>query len=151
MTFFRNPYFAYSQVLLLGSGVSGNSCLPHKFVGISHEFIRQKGIPAHPCCFYPHQNASSYNIMILIEYCVLCIVYMIIWQSIWSKPASWTYSGITLDIKVFSLWRTSYWYIEDKTYKKLKEIPSRDALKNLPEKSMHKCLNTSETHCIGNL
>ena len=37
-----------------------------------------------------------------------CIyVYMIIWQSIWSKPASWTYSGITLDIKVFSLWRTS--------------------------------------------
>ena len=32
---------------------------------------------------------------------------MIIWQSIWSKLASWTYSGITLDIKVFSLWRTS--------------------------------------------
>ena len=29
------------------------------------------------------------------------------WQSIWSKLASWTYSGITLDIKVFSLWRTS--------------------------------------------
>ena len=33
--------------------------------------------------------------------------YMIIWQSIWSKLASWSYSGITLDIKVFSLWRTS--------------------------------------------
>ena len=32
---------------------------------------------------------------------------LIIWQSIWSKLASWTYSGITLDIKVFSLWRTS--------------------------------------------
>ena len=31
----------------------------------------------------------------------------IIWQSIWSKLASWSYSGITLDIKVFSLWRTS--------------------------------------------
>ena len=30
--------------------------------------------------------------------------------------------------------------------KKLKEIPSRDALENLPEKSMHECLNTSETH-----
>ena len=29
------------------------------------------------------------------------------WQSIWSKLASWTYSGITLDIKVFSLWCTS--------------------------------------------
>ena len=29
------------------------------------------------------------------------------WQSIWSKLASWTYSGITLDIKVFSLWRTT--------------------------------------------
>ena len=26
---------------------------------------------------------------------------------IWSKLASWIYSGITLDIKVFSLWRTS--------------------------------------------
>ena len=34
-------------------------------------------------------------------------IYMIIWQSIWSKLASWSYSGITLDIKVFSLWRTS--------------------------------------------
>ena len=33
--------------------------------------------------------------------------HMIIWQSIWSKLASWSYSGITLDIKVFSLWRTS--------------------------------------------
>ena len=28
--------------------MSGNSRLPYKFVGISHEFIRQKGIPAHP-------------------------------------------------------------------------------------------------------
>ena len=26
---------------------------------------------------------------------------------IWSKLASWIYSGITLDIKVFSFWRTS--------------------------------------------
>ena len=30
-------------------GVSGNSRLPYKFVGISHKFIRQKGISAHPC------------------------------------------------------------------------------------------------------
>ena len=30
-------------------GVSGNSRLPYKFVGISHEIVRQKGIPAHPC------------------------------------------------------------------------------------------------------
>ena len=30
-------------------GVSGNSLLPYKFVGNSHEFIRQTGIPAHPC------------------------------------------------------------------------------------------------------
>ena len=36
-----------------------------------------------------------------------CQIHKIIWQSIWSKLASWTYSGITLDIKVFSLWRTS--------------------------------------------
>ena len=31
------------------AGVSGNSLLPYKFVGNSHEFIRQTGIPAHPC------------------------------------------------------------------------------------------------------
>ena len=31
------------------TGVSGNSLLPYKFVGNSHEFIRQTGIPAHPC------------------------------------------------------------------------------------------------------
>ena len=30
--------------------------------------------------------------------------------------------------------------------KNLKEIPSRDALANLPEKSMHECLYTSEAH-----
>ena len=29
--------------------MSGNSLLPYKFVGNSHEFIRQTGIPAHPC------------------------------------------------------------------------------------------------------
>ena len=29
-------------------GVSGNSLLPYQFVGNSHEFIRQTGIPAHP-------------------------------------------------------------------------------------------------------
>ena len=33
----------------LDAGVSGNSLLPYKFVGNSHEFIRQTGIPAHPC------------------------------------------------------------------------------------------------------
>ena len=38
---------------------------------------------------------------------VYLIMHKIIWQSIWSKLASWSYSGITLDIKVFSLWRTS--------------------------------------------
>ena len=31
------------------AGVSGNSLLPYKFVGNSHEFIRQTGISAHPC------------------------------------------------------------------------------------------------------
>ena len=50
---------------------------------------------------------------LLTHYTVACTpshiakCYMIIWQSIWSKLASWSYSGITLDIKVFSLWRTS--------------------------------------------
>ena len=45
-------------------GVSGNSRLPYKFVGISHEFIRQKGIPAHPC-WQPlgaHKNAFKHFI-----------------------------------------------------------------------------------------
>ena len=43
------------------------------------------------------------------EYSLFLLLWslMIIWQSIWSKLASWTYSSITLDIKVFSLWRTS--------------------------------------------
>ena len=30
-------------------GVSGNSRLPYEFLGNSQEFIRQTGIPAHPC------------------------------------------------------------------------------------------------------
>ena len=32
-----------------GAGVSGNSRLPYKFLRNSQEFIRQTGIPAHPC------------------------------------------------------------------------------------------------------
>ena len=31
------------------TGVSGNSLLPYKFVGNSHEFLRQTGIPTHHC------------------------------------------------------------------------------------------------------
>ena len=42
------------------TGVSENSHLPYKFVGISHEFIRQKGIPAHPC---NRGSTSTYRIM----------------------------------------------------------------------------------------
>ena len=49
----------------------------------------------------------------------------------------------------FSLWRTSYWYIEDKTYKKIERNPSLCSRKPA-RKSMHECLYTSETHC-GNL
>ena len=44
---------------------------------------------------------------LLLKWFRSVMIDMIIWQSIWSKLASWTYSGITLDIKVFSLWRTS--------------------------------------------
>ena len=57
------------------------------------------------------------------------------WQLIWSKLGFYFSSGITLDIDVFFLWRTSYWSIEDKTYKQVEKIPSRHALENLPEKS----------------
>ena len=39
------PTFTFYQM----PGVSGNSLLPYKFSGNSHEFIRQTGIPAHPC------------------------------------------------------------------------------------------------------
>ena len=45
------------------------------------------------------------------------------WQLIWSKLGFYFSSGITLDIDVFFLWRTSYWSIEDKTYKKVERNP----------------------------
>ena len=41
-------HFSVPSYQLFTSGVSGNSLLPYKFVGNSHEFIRQTGIPAHP-------------------------------------------------------------------------------------------------------
>ena len=34
------------------AGVSGNSLLPYKFLRNSQEFIRKKGIPAHPWNFF---------------------------------------------------------------------------------------------------
>ena len=44
-----SPWFKnLRQSALDAAGVSGNSPLPYKFVGNSHEFIRQTGIPAHP-------------------------------------------------------------------------------------------------------
>ena len=59
------------------------------------------------------------------------------WQLIWSKLGFYFSSGITLDIDVIFLWRTSYWSIEDKTYKKMKKIPSWHVLNNLPDKNQH--------------
>ena len=46
-------------------------------------------------------------VFVFVSAQVFICICMMTWQSIWSKLASWTYSGITLDIKVFSLWRTS--------------------------------------------
>ena len=43
----------------------------------------------------------------ILQHQKICPCHMMTWQSIWSKLASWAYSGITLVIKVFSLWRTS--------------------------------------------
>ena len=68
------------------------------------------------------------------------------WQLIWSKLGFSFMSGITLDIVVFFLWRTSSWSIEDKTYKKVERNPFYTVLENLPEESKHSCLYTSETH-----
>ena len=48
---------------------------------------------------------------------------MMHWQLIWSKLGFYFSSGITLDIDVFFLWRTSYWSIKDKTYKKVERNP----------------------------
>ena len=45
------------------------------------------------------------------------------WQLIRSKLGFYFSSGITLDIDVIFLWRTSYWSIEDKTYKKVERNP----------------------------
>jgi len=44
-------------------------------------------------------------------------------MSVWSKLRFYFMSGITLDIVVVFLWRTSYWSIEDKTYKKVERNP----------------------------
>ena len=42
-------------------------------------------------------------------------IYMRHWQLIWSKLGFYFSSGITSDIDVIFLWRTSYWSIEYKT------------------------------------
>ena len=60
-----------------------------------------------------------------------CQIHKIIWQSIWSKLASWTYSGITF----FLFGALPSDTLKIKHTKKLKETPSRDALENLPEKA----------------
>ena len=52
-----------------------------------------------------------------------CVLDMRHWELIWSKLRFYFMSGITLDIVVFFLWRTSYWSIEDKTYKKVERNP----------------------------
>ena len=44
-------------------------------------------------------------------------------QLIQSKLGFYFSSGITLDIDVLFRWRTSYWSIEDKTYKKVERNP----------------------------
>ena len=73
------------------------------------------------------------------NFCQQTWFHKIIWQSIWSKLASWTYSGIKLDIKVFFLFGAlPSDTLKIKHTKNLKEIPSRDALENLPEKA---CMN----------
>ena len=45
----KYSFMCYCVNCSIRTGVSGNSRLPYKFVGISHELIRQKGIPAHTC------------------------------------------------------------------------------------------------------
>ena len=49
------------------SEVSGNSRLPYKSVGISHEFLRQKGIPAHPWAVEVDQGELSTIILGMLE------------------------------------------------------------------------------------
>ena len=45
------------------------------------------------------------------------------WQLIRSKLGFYFSSGKTLDIDIIFLWSTSYWSIEDKTYKKVERNP----------------------------
>ena len=68
------------------------------------------------------------------------------WQLIRSKLGLYFSSGITLDIDDFFLWRTSYWSIEDKTYKKVERNPFSTFSRKSSRKSKHVCLYTSETH-----
>ena len=62
--------------------------------------------------------------------------YMMTWQSIWSKLASWTY--LRWISKLFFFGALPSDTLKIKHTKKLKEIPSRHVLENLPEKA---CMN----------
>ena len=73
-------------------------------------------------------------------------IYMRHWQLILTKLGLYFSSVITLDIDDFFLWRTSFWSIEGKTYKKVEGNPFKTCSWKPPRKSKHSCLYTSETH-----
>ena len=73
-------------------------------------------------------------------------MYLRHWQLIRSKLGFYFSCGIALDIDVIFLWRTSFWSIEDKIYKKVERNPFQTFSRKPAKKSKHVCLYTSETH-----
>ena len=88
-----------------------------------------------------NNDTNSYTITIIfIRHSVRSSLHTIIWQSIWSKLASWTYSVLRWISKFFLFGALLSDTLKIKHTKNLKEIPSRHVLENLLEKSKHSCL-----------
>ena len=80
--------------------------------------------------------------------CVKCLthIYMRYCQLLLSKLGFYFSSCITSDVDVIFLPRTSYWSIEDRTYKKVERNTFKTFSRKPARKSEHLCLYTSETH-----
>ena len=72
---------------------------------------------------FKNDSSTSFNFNLNCTLILVQTIHIRHWQLIRSKLGFYFSSGITLDIDVIFLWRTSYWSIEDKTYKKVERNP----------------------------
>ena len=72
---------------------------------------------------FKNDSSTSFNFNLNCTLILVQTIHIRHWQLIRSKLGFYFSSGITLDIDVIFLWRTSYWSIEDKTYKKDERNP----------------------------